>query len=101
MKAVRTMTIDSQYAANGQKYPGLKVTNAGYDQTTIKEYVPSYQIKIGDTDASGYQDLYQQDVNSDAGLNFVGEHHAVDPEDERVTMNTPKNAPDDDDEDDR
>ena len=32
MKAVRTMTLDSQYTENNnQKYPGLKLTNAGYD----------------------------------------------------------------------
>ena len=63
MKAVQTMTLDTQYSQTGdQKYTGVHVQNVGFDQTTIKEYVSQYQIQIGETDRSGYQGVYQEGV---------------------------------------
>jgi len=57
--------------------PELTVTNAGFTSTMIKSYEPQYQIKIGDTDSSGYIDPIKTAVYTDAasgetpGLNPV------------------------------
>lgn len=69
LDSIRTMTVHPPHEIAG--LPGMKIEKTGTKVNTITEKTPYYNLNIGRTDGSGFNDLTSQAIHQDIAESYM------------------------------